>query len=108
MSVDGVTFTRSESDAAERGVERRAHFGWDELSGAEVQTTGKGRPVIRVRVHGGPTPQHHRSDPFALRLPRKHAEAARRLVEQIEDEVAARRQWARNRSKDGDHDCLTS
>lgn len=95
VSVDGVTFTRSESDAAKRGAARRTHLGWDDVTGASVRTTRKGRPVIQVGVVGGSTAQDHRTDPFAVKLRRKQSQDADRLVAQIEDEVAGRRRWQR-------------
>lgn len=96
VSLDGVTVTRSESDAAARGTTRRTHVDWDDIAGVEAQTTGKGRVVIRLAVVGAPAASHHRSDPYAVRVPRKQAEAAHALVRQIDEEVAARRRWRRH------------
>ena len=93
VSLDGVTFTRSEADATRLGVARRLHAGWDDVTGAEVQTTSKGRPVIRVGVAGAPAAAHHRDDPHAIKVPRKESVSAHQLVAEINDEVAARRRW---------------
>lgn len=93
VSLDGVTFTRSESDAAKRGAARRTHVDWQDVTGAVLEVSGKGRPVIRVRVAGVSAVGHHRADPYAIKVARRQAEAARDLVDHIEDEVAARRRW---------------
>jgi hypothetical protein len=93
VSLDGVTITRSASDAAKRGTARRVDVGWDELTGAVVERTRKGRPVVRISVAGVSASEHHRDDPYALKVPRRQSEAAHQLVEQIEGEVAARRRW---------------
>ena len=96
VSLDGVTFTRSDSDATRRGAARRIHVGWDDVTGAEVQTTSKGRPVIRVGVSGAPAVAHHRDDPHAIKVPRKQSHSAQQLVTEINSEVAARRRWREN------------
>ena len=93
VSLDGVTITRSASEAAKRGTARRVDVGWDELTGAVVKRTRKGRPVVRVSVAGVSASEHHRDDPYAVKVPRRQSEAAHQLVEQIEEEVAARRRW---------------
>jgi hypothetical protein len=93
VSLDGVTFTRSEPKPPGRGTTHQIHVGWDDVTGAEVETTSKGRAVIRVGVVGVPVPEHHRDDPHAVKVPRNQAESAHQLVEQINDEVAARRRW---------------
>jgi hypothetical protein len=93
VSLDGVTITRSASDAAKRGTARRVDVGWDALTGAAVERTRKGRPVVRIGVAGVCAPDHHRDDPYAVKAPRRQSEAAYRLVEQVEEEVAARRLW---------------
>ena len=93
VSLDGVTFIRSESDATRLGIARRIDVGWDDVTDAEVQTTSKGRPVIRVGVAGAPAVAHHRDDPYAIKVPRKQSGLAHELVAQIQDEVVARRRW---------------
>ena len=93
VSVDGVTFTRSQAQAARRGAALRTHLDWDDVDGVEVQTTRKGRVVIRVTVVDQSAATHHRADPYAIKVPRKQSEAAYQLVQQIEEEVVARRRW---------------
>jgi hypothetical protein len=92
VSLDGVTITRSASEA-KRGTARRVDVGWDELTGAAVERTRKGRPVVRVSVAGVSAPEHHRDDPYAVKASRRQSEAAHQLVQHIEEEVAARRRW---------------
>ncbi|NUR09831.1 MAG: hypothetical protein HOQ22_14155 [Nocardioidaceae bacterium] len=96
ISVDGVTFTRSESDAARRATPRRVRVEWDDVTGAEVRTTRKGRAVVRVGVTGAEQTDDHRHDPYAVKVARHQSEAAYRLVEQVNEEVAARRRWRRH------------
>jgi hypothetical protein len=93
VSLDGVMFTRSESDAAKRGTERLTNIGWEDVAGAGVETTGKGRPVVRVDVVGTPRPAHHRDDPHAVKVGRADRGTAVALVEQINAEVEVRRRW---------------
>jgi hypothetical protein len=93
VSIDGVTFTRSKSDAARRRTPTRVQVAWDDVTGAELQTTGKGRIVVRVGVAGAPATKEHRHDPYALKVTRKQSESARRLVEHVNEEATARRRW---------------
>jgi hypothetical protein len=93
VSVDGVTFIRSKPEATRRGTAQRIHVGWDDVTGAEVETTSKGRTVIRVSVAGTAATAHHREDAHAVKVPRNQSDTAHQLVEQINDEVAARRRW---------------
>jgi hypothetical protein len=72
------------------------HVLWDEVTGAELQTTGKGRIVVRVGVVGAPATTGHRHDPYAVKVTRKQSQAARRLVEHINEEAAAHRRWREN------------
>jgi hypothetical protein len=97
VSLDGIAISRSEADATRYGVSPRIHVDWDDVSGAEVQTTRKGRPVIRLHVAGAATPVHQRDDPHAIKLPRKQAGIAHQLVAQINDEVSGRRRWRQHR-----------
>lgn len=99
VSIDGVTFTRSKSDAAQRRTRPLVHVAWDDVTGAELQTTGKGRTVVRVGVAGVSAAKEHRHDPYALKVTRKQSESARRLVEHVNEEAAARRRW-RGRGRD--------
>lgn len=94
VSLEGVTFTRSASDALRLGVEQVQHHDWDAVTGAAVQTTGKGRAVVRVEVGGAPSTAPHREDPLALKVRRRDSDLAHALVEQINAEAAGRRRWA--------------
>jgi len=49
-------------------VPPRVHVDWDDVSGAEVQTTRKGRSVIRLYVAGAATPAHQRDDSHAIKV----------------------------------------
>ena len=93
VSLDGVRFTRSDVDAARRRSGRIQDIDWESVAGARVETTRKGRAVIRVLVLGAPEVEKHQEDPHAVKVPRGHAEAAHELVAYINDEVAVRRSW---------------
>lgn len=93
VSLDGIRFTRSESDAARHGTERVQDLAWEQVTGVTVQTSRKGRAVIRVAVAGAPPVAHHRDDPYAVKAPRKQTATAHELADQISAEVEARRRW---------------
>jgi hypothetical protein len=93
VSLDGIRFTRSESDAAKRGTKRVREVGWDQVAGATVQTNRKGRAIIRVTVAGAQAVDHHRDDPYAVKLRRGQTAAAQELVGEINTEVAVRLRW---------------
>jgi len=93
VSLEGVSFTRTGSDARRRGATRRVHVGWDDVEGADVLITRKGRVVLLVAVTGAPPVEHHRHDPYALKVPRGQSDLAHDLVGRINDEVATRRRW---------------
>lgn len=95
VSLDGVTFTRSRSDAARRAASRRALLPWEDVTGASVDTTRKGHAVVRVQVAGATPVERHREDPHAIKVPRHQAHAALELVDRINDEVAGRLRWKR-------------
>ncbi|RYU15113.1 hypothetical protein [Nocardioides iriomotensis] len=88
-----MTFTRSKFDADQRRTRRLIHVAWDDVTGAELQKTGKGRTVVRVGVAGATVATGHRHDPYAVKVRRKQSEAASRLVEHVNEEAAAHRRW---------------
>ena len=96
VTLDGISFTRSESDANRRATARQRQVGWDDVTGATVQMSRKGRTVIRVAVAGAPDVAHHRDDPFAVKVPRKRSDTADEVVRHINAEVVARRRWREN------------
>ncbi len=100
ISLDGVTFNRSEPDAVRQGSAQRIHVEWNDVTGAEVESTSKGRLVIRVGVAGERAAAHHRDDPHAVKVPRRQEAAAHDLVTQINHEVAARRRWRQHAQTD--------
>lgn len=93
VTLEGVSFSRTRSDAQRRGAEPRVHVGWDDVEGADIRITRKGRVVLLLVVAGAAPVEHHRHDPYALKVPRAQAELAHQLVDQINDEVATRRRW---------------
>lgn len=76
--------------------------GWEKVTGATVQTTGNGRPVIRVAVADASSDTHHRDDPYAVKVPRKKVASAHELVDQINAEVEGRRRWRRHATEESD------
>lgn len=93
VSIDGVRITRTASDAARRHVDRTCEIGWDDVTGAVLQTSRKGRTIVRVVVAGGPVVEKHRDDPYAVKVFRGDAADASAVVELIEHEVQVRRNW---------------
>jgi hypothetical protein len=93
VSIDGVKITRSPSDAARRHVERICELEWDQILGATLQTSRKGRTIVRVAVAGAPVVAKHRDDPYAIKVLRREASSAPAVVELIEHEVQVRRRW---------------
>ncbi|WP_139175716.1 hypothetical protein [Nocardioides lianchengensis] len=100
VTLEGLTFTRSVAGAARRGVEPVQEVLWDDLVGAELVHTRKGRPVFRVLVVGARAGLPLREDPYALKLPRAADERAAELVEQVAREVAVRRRWREHAEDD--------
>lgn len=99
VSLDGIRFTRSDSDAGRRNTVRVRDLEWDQVLGASVQSSGKGRPVIRVAVVGAREVADHRHDPNSLTLGRDHEAAARRMVADINAEVAVRDRWRQEQAR---------
>lgn len=93
VTIDGLTFRRTQSDAARRGTTPISSVEWGDVVGAEVQTTRKGRAIVRVAVEGAPPVDVHRDDPYALKVPRKLADHAQELADRINEEVGVRRRW---------------
>jgi hypothetical protein len=98
VSLDGIRFTRTESDATRRDSERVRDVGWDQVMGATVQTSRKGRPIVRVAVAGARAAAHHRDDPYAVKVRRGQTAAADEMVAEINAEVEVRNRW-RERSR---------
>jgi hypothetical protein len=93
LSLDGLTFVRPASEAARRGAPRLHQVAWQDVTGAEIQVSRKGRPIVRVGVAHVPRPDRHREDPHALKVPRNKAAQAQELVDRINEEASTRRRW---------------
>lgn len=91
--LDGLRITRSASDAARRHTERVLVLEWDEVAGATLELTGKGRSIVRVAVVGPHAVDDHRDDPYAVKAGRDQAESAVAVVDRINEEAATRRRW---------------
>lgn len=96
VTLAGVSFSRSKSDAARRGTTRRVDLDWEDVTGAAIHTTNGGRAVIRVGVTDAPVALHHRDDPHTIKVKRDQSDVAHELVAQINHEVAVRRRWREN------------
>lgn len=94
VTLEGLTFTRTASGSVHEVV-------WEDVLGAEVTHTGKGRPVLRVAVAGAPTDLPRRDDPYSVTVPRKEAPRAFELAEQITLEVDVRRRWREHADEAG-------
>ncbi|WP_284532553.1 hypothetical protein [Nocardioides sp. T2.26MG-1] len=93
VSIDGVRITRTASDAARRHVDRTSEIGWDDVTGAVLQTSRKGRAIVRVLVADAAVVEKHRDDPYAVKVFRGDTADASAVVELIEHEVRVRRDW---------------
>lgn len=91
--LDGVRITRSASDAARRGTERVHVVAWDDLAGVSVETSKKGRAVVRLQVRGVTPATDHRLDPFAVKAGSGQGADALAVAERIEEELRTRRRW---------------
>lgn len=93
LTLEGLTFRRSKSAALTRGTGRLHQVDWEQILGAEVAWSRKGRPIVRIAVEGAPRASRHRDDPHAIKVPRKSAAQAGEFVELVNAEIALRRRW---------------
>ncbi len=91
--MDGIRISRSASDAARRGTVPVRELAWDEVAGARVETTGKGRAVVRVEVRDVTSPRDHRDDPLAVKAGSGQEKDAAAVVALINEEAGTRRRW---------------
>lgn len=101
FTLDGLTFSRSESAASARGTGRVHQVEWARVTRAEVTWSRKGRPVVRVAVRDTPSVSRHQRDPHALRVKRKFAQAAHEFVDLVNEEVSRRRRWRTGEIRSG-------
>jgi hypothetical protein len=98
FTLDGLTFRRTRSGAAARGTDRVHQVEWAEITHAELASTRKGKPVVRIEVSGGvPADPSPRRDPHALKVKRSRSEEARAFVDLVNAEIATRRRWRETR-----------
>jgi hypothetical protein len=93
FTLDGLTFRRTASAAAARGVERLHHVGWASIEQADVTRSPKGKTVVQVVVSDSSIAPSGKRDPYALKIKRKSADDAREFAAMINHEVSARRRW---------------
>jgi hypothetical protein len=99
LTLDGLTFTRTDREAERRGVAPVHTVIWTDVIGARVESTGKGRTILRVDVVGASSVADHRLDPHAFKLSKTDVASAGAVVDRIEAEVAARRRWREHGSE---------
>jgi hypothetical protein len=66
---------------------------WDDVDGASVETTGKGRVIVRVTMRGAASPRDHKHDPLAVKAASGQEKDAAKVVASINEEAATRRRW---------------
>ena len=93
LTLDGLTFRRTTSAAASRGVARLHDVDWARVDRASIVSSGKGKPVVEIHVVGAPPVESRRHDPHAVKVKRGTLEEARLFVDQVNSEVATRRRW---------------
>ena len=92
-TLDGVVLRRSKSRSRRHGVQRVELVGWDRVAGASMLQSRSGRPVVRLAVDGHETVEHHRDDPFSVKLQSGSLSAAQEFVDHVNFEVDVRRRW---------------
>lgn len=92
-TLDGVVLSRSKSRSRRHGVPRVEVVAWDRVEGASVQQSRSGRPLVRLAVEGHGAVEHHRDDPFSVKLQSGSLAAAQEFVDYVNFEVDVRRRW---------------
>ena len=93
VQLDGIRISRSPSDAARRGTEPVELVAWDDVTGARVERTAKGRAVVRIGVRGVQAPADHRDDRYAVKAGSDQTDDADVVAALVNDEVATRNRW---------------
>ena len=92
-TLDGVVITRSKPRAQQHNVQRTDLIGWDRILGARVEQSRSGRPVVRLAVSDTAVLQHHKDDPFSVKLKRSSITTAQEFVAYATHEVDVRGRW---------------
>ncbi|GAA4714337.1 hypothetical protein GCM10023349_36910 [Nocardioides conyzicola] len=93
FTLDGLTFRRTRSAAAARGVGRLHQVGWSAIDRATVTSSATGKPVLEIQVVGAAPVERRKHDPHALKLKRGMGDEARGFADLVNHEVATRRRW---------------
>jgi hypothetical protein len=93
LTLDGLTFRRTTSEAASRGVTRLHDVDWARVDRAIIASSGKGKPVVEIQVVDAPPVESRRHDPHAVKVKRGMLDEAQLFVDQVNSEVATRRRW---------------
>lgn len=93
LTLDGLTFRRTTSAAASRGVARLHDVDWARVDRAVITRSGKGKPVVEILIAGASPVEARRRDPHAVKVKRGKLDEARVFVDQVNSEVATRRRW---------------
>lgn len=93
LTLDGLTFRRTTSAAASRGVGRLHGVDWARIDRASIASSATGKPVVEIQVVGVAPVESRRHDPHAVKVKRGMLDEARLFVDQVNAEVATRRRW---------------
>ncbi len=93
LTLDGLTFRRTTSAAASRGVARLHDVDWARVDRAVIARSGRGKPVVEILIAGAAPVEARRHDPHAVKVKRSKLDEARLFVDQVNSEVATRRRW---------------
>ena len=93
LTLDGLTFRRTTSAAASRGVGRLHDVDWARVDRATIASSGKGKPVVEIQVVGASQVGSRRQDPHSVKVKRGMLDEARLFVDRVNSEVATRRRW---------------
>lgn len=94
LTLEGLTFVRPRQRAKRQGTAATHRVDWSNIDGATLETSQRGRPIVRVLVSGTAV-EHHRDDPHAVKLSHKQADEAQQFVDRVNEEVDTRRRWRR-------------
>ncbi|MGD9961762.1 hypothetical protein [Nocardioides sp.] len=94
VTLEGLTFFRSKSSAAARGLDRVSQVEWAEIRRAGISTPPLGKPILWVEIVGATAPADTADGPHSYKVKRRRIEEAHALVEAINAESDGRRRWS--------------
>jgi hypothetical protein len=94
LTLEGLTFLRSKSSAANRGTGRAEQVDWADIVRAGLATPAVGKPILWVEVAGSTVPPDSARGPYSYKVKRRQVDQAVALVAEINRESGTRRRWS--------------